>query len=106
MPRPNSNPDEDTDLLDSLIQRLQEGAADHLERRMREAETIKASEEASSQRRLEKMWELEHERQRAIAQEKAEQQRQEKRLIRLVLISAGTIILIVILLTIVLGIML
>ena len=65
----------DTDILDSLIKRHQERTADHLDRRMREAQGIKATEEESSQHRLEAMWERESQRQREIAAAAAEQKR-------------------------------
>jgi CHASE3 domain sensor protein len=95
--------DSDADLLDDLIKRAQEGTADHLDRRMREAEKIKRQEEQASQRRLEEMWEKEHERQREIAEAQAETRRQEQMLVRYVLIGAAIVILIVLLLTIGLG---
>lgn len=88
--------DSDSDLFGSLIERLQEGTADHLNRQMQEAEHIKKQEEAASQRRLEQMWMREHERQSAIAKAKAEQQRQEQKLVRYVLIGAAIVVIIII----------
>jgi len=95
--------DSDRDLLDSLIERAQERTSDRLDRRMHEAERLKAQEETSSQRRLEQMWLGEHERQRALAQSQAEQRRQEQMLVRYVLIAAALIVLIIIVLTVVLS---
>jgi hypothetical protein len=89
-------PDSDPDLLDSLIGRAQESAADRLDRQMRESPEIKAREEADSQDRLEKMWMQEHERQRAIARQQAEQRRQEQMLVRYVLVGAAIFLLIII----------
>jgi ferric-dicitrate binding protein FerR (iron transport regulator) len=95
--------DSDSDLLNSLIDRMQEGMADRLDRQMYEAERIKAQEEAASQSRLEEMWMREHERQRAIAEAKAEQRRQEQMLVRYALIGVAIIILVVIVLALVLS---
>jgi hypothetical protein len=90
----------DSELLDSLIERLQEGTAGHLDRQMQAAQEIKAQEEKASRRRLEEMWMREHERQLAIARSKAEQQRQEQMLVRGVLIAGAIFILIVILISV------
>jgi hypothetical protein len=98
-----SDTESESDFVDSLIERHQEDTADHLNRRMREAQGIKAVEEASSQRRLEAMWALENERQRAVAEAKAEQQLREKLLLRYVLIGAAVIIIAVIVLSVVLA---
>jgi hypothetical protein len=94
-------PDSDPDLLDSLIGRLQEKADDRLEQKMQEAREVKQQEELASQRRLEEMWIREHERQRAIATEQAEQRRQEQMLVRYALIGAAIVILIVVILALV-----
>lgn len=91
------------DLLDSLIKRVQEGTPEHLDRRMRESESIKRQEEESSQRRLEHMWAVEHERQRSLADDQAEQRRQERMVMRFALIAAAIVILVIVVLTIVLG---
>lgn len=93
----------DADLLDSLLKRAQERAADRLERQMHEAESLKANEEESSQRRLEEMWLREHGRQRAIAESQAEQRRQEQMLVRYVLVAAAIFIVIIIVLVTVLN---
>lgn len=89
-------PESEPELLDSLIKRAQERAADRLERQMRDSQQIKSEEDAASQRRLEEMWIREHERQRAVAESKAEQQRQEQALVRYVLIAVAIAIIIVI----------
>ena len=103
MPETDSDRDSDRDLLDSLIERAQEGTSDRLDRRMHEAERLKAQEEASSQRRLEQMWLGEHERQRGLAQSQSEQRRQEQMLVRYVLIAAAIVVMIIIVLTVVLS---
>jgi hypothetical protein len=90
----------ESDLLDTLIGRLGEGTAQHLDRRMQEAETIKRQEAEASERRLEKMWVREHERQRRLQAAKSEQQRQEQMLIRLVLVGAAVLMIVIILLAI------
>ena len=95
--------DTDPDLFDSIVERLGEGTADRLDRRMREATEVKTQEEASSQRRLEEMWVREHARQQATADARAEKLRQERMLISIVLIAIVIVILIVILLSAVLG---
>jgi hypothetical protein len=96
-------PDSDPDLLDSLIGRAQESAADRLDRQMRESPEIKAQEEAASQSRLEQMWMQEHARQQAIARQQAEQRRQEQMLVRYVIIGAVILVLIVIAVTLLLS---
>lgn len=98
-----SDTDSESDFVDSLIERHQEDTADHLNRRMREAQGLKAAEEASSQRRLEAMWAQENERQRVLAKAKAEQQAREKRLLRYVFVGAAVIIIAVIILSVVLA---
>jgi len=98
-----SQSDTESDFVDSLIERHQEGTADHLNRRMREAQDIKAMEEASSQRRLEAMWAQENERQRAVAKAQAEQRLREKQLLRYVLLGAAVIIIAVVALSVVLA---
>jgi len=98
-----SETDSDGDLFDSLIERAKEGTPDRLDRRMREAQQLKAQEEASSQRRLEEMWLREHDRQRAVARSQAEQRRQEQILVRYVLIAATIVVLIVVILVIALA---
>ncbi len=98
---PESEPD--SDLLDSIVERVQKGTADRLGSRMREADTIKAKEEAASQRRLEEMWVREHERQRAIADAQAEQRRQEQMLVRYVLVGGVIILTLVVIVAIVLS---
>lgn len=84
------------DLVDSMIERFQEGTPDRLARQMSEAEIIKAHEEAGSQRRLEEMWKQEHERQRKITESQARRKQQEEQIVRYVLIAAGIFIAIVI----------
>ena len=96
-------PDSDPDLLDSLLGRIQEKTSGRLEQQMQEAKEIKEREELASERRLEDMWMQEHERQRAIAVEQAEQRRQEQMLIRYALIGAAIVILIIVILALVLG---
>jgi CHASE3 domain sensor protein len=97
-------PDEtDSDLLDSLIKRLQDGTAGQLDQRMREAPDVKRQEEEASQRRLDDMWMRERERQRAIAQAQQEAERQEQMLVRYVLIGVGVVILIIVIVAIGLG---
>jgi hypothetical protein len=91
------------DLLDSLIERAQEGTAEHLERRMRESDSIKRQEEQASQRRLEHMWAVEHERQRSLEDARDEQRRQEQMLMRFALVGAAIVILVIIVLTLILG---
>jgi predicted nucleic acid-binding Zn ribbon protein len=91
------------DLLDSLIERAQEGTAEHLERRMRESDSIKRQEEQASQRRLEHMWAVEHERQRSLEDARDEQKRQEQMLMRFALVGAAIVILVIIVLTLILG---
>ncbi len=90
----------ESDLLGSLIDRIQDGTAGHLDRQMRSAPDIKRQEEEASQRRLEEMWMHENERQQAIAEAQSEQQRQEEMLVRVVLVVVGIVILIVILVAI------
>lgn len=92
-----------SDLLDSLIKRMQEGTADRLERQRQEAGELKTREELDSARRLEEMWMQEYERQRAIADAQVEQRRQEQLLVRYVLIGAAVIILVLVALTVVLS---
>jgi hypothetical protein len=96
-------PDSDPDLLDSLLGRMQEETSGRLEQQMQEAKEIKQQEELASERRLEDMWIREHERQRAIAAEQAEQRRQEQMLIRYALIGAAIVILIIVILALILG---
>ena len=96
-------PDSDPDLLDSLLGRMQKETSGRLEQQMQEAKEIKEQEELASERRLEDMWIREHERQRAIAAEQAEQRRQEQMLIRYALIGAAIVILIIVILALVLG---
>jgi Flp pilus assembly protein TadB len=91
------------DLLDSLIERAQEGTAEHLDRRMRESDSIKRQEEQASQRRLEHMWVVEHERQRSLEDARDEQKRQEQMLMRFALVCAAIVILVIIVLTLILG---
>jgi hypothetical protein len=91
------------DLLDSLIERAQEGTAEHLDRRMRESDSIKRQEEQASQRRLEHMWVVEHERQRSLEDARDEQKRQEQMLMRFALVGAAIVILVIIVLTLILG---
>ena len=93
----------DSDLLDSLIKRMQEGTADRLERQREGAGELKRREEMDSERRLEAMWMQEYERQRAIADAQAEQRRQEQLLVRYVLIGAAVVILVLVILTVVLS---
>ncbi len=98
-----SETDLDSDLFDSLIERAKEGTPDRLGRRMREAQQLKAQEEASSQRRLEEMWLREHDRQRAISRSQAEQRRQEQMLVRYVLIAAAIVVLVITILVVALA---
>jgi len=98
-----SKTDSDGDLFDSLIERAKEGTPDRLDRRMREAQQLKAQEEASSQRRLEEMWIREHDRQRVIARSQAEQRRQEQVLVRYVLIAVAIVVLVIIILVVALS---
>ena len=70
---------------------------------MREATQVKNQEDASSKQRLEEMWMREHARQQAAADAQIERIRQEKMLIRLVLIGVVTVIVIVIVLTVMLN---
>lgn len=100
-----SSQEPDSELLDALIRRHQESTADHLDQRMKEAQTIKEVEEASSQRRLDAMWASENERQRAIAQARAEQERRDKQLMQYVVLGAAVIIILVVVATLVLAIL-
>jgi hypothetical protein len=93
----------DSDLLDALIKRMQEGTADRLDRQRQEAGGLKTQEEMDSERRLEEMWMREYERQRVITDAQMEQRRQEQLLVRYVLIGAAVIILILIILTVALS---
>jgi hypothetical protein len=93
----------DSDLLDSLIKRMQEGTTDRLERQRQEAGELKEREELDSARRLEEMWMREYERQQALADAQVEQRRQEQLLVRYVLIGAAIIILVLVVLTVVLS---
>ena len=93
----------DSDLLDALIKRMQEGTADRLDRQRQEAGGLKIQEEMDSERRMEEMWMREYERQRAITDAQVEQRRQEQLLVRYVLIGAAVIILVLIIVTVVLS---
>jgi len=93
----------DPDVLDSIINRTQKRTADRLEQQMQEAGKIKAREQAASDRRLEDMWLREHERQRALAQTRAEQRRQEQKIVRYVLLGAAIFVVVVVLLGMVLN---
>jgi hypothetical protein len=93
--------DSDPDLLDTIIRRAQTHTADELDRRMQDAEPIKAHEEEASRRRLEDMWMREHRRQQAIAEARAEQKRQEQLLVRYVLMGAVVVILIIVVLVLI-----
>lgn len=83
--------------LETMVERIQEGTAGRLDRRMREAGDVKAREEASSQRRLEEMWVKEHQRQQTIAEGQVEQRRQEQLLMRVAFIGLIIVVLIFIL---------
>jgi hypothetical protein len=93
----------DPDVLDSIINRTQKRTVDRLEQQMQEAGKIKAREQAASDRRLEDMWLREHERQRALAQTRAEQRRQEQKIVRYVLLGAAIFVVVVVLLGMVLN---
>ena len=100
-----SSQEPDSEFIDALIRRHQESTADHLDRRMKEAQTIKDVEEASSQRRLDAMWANENERQRALAQASAEQERRDKKLMQYVVFGAAFIIIVVDVATLVLAVL-
>jgi hypothetical protein len=95
--------DQDSDLLDSILRRAQEGTADRLNEQMRHAGSIKSQEELASKGRLEQMWVEEHKRQRSIAAAQAEQRRQEQRLVRLILVAAVVVVVIILLLAFILS---
>jgi type VI protein secretion system component VasF len=100
-----SSQEPESEFIDSLIRRHQESTADHLDRRMKDARTIKDVEEASSQRRLDEMWAREGERQRAIAHASAEQQRRDKQLMQYVMLGAALIIILVLVAAVVLAVL-
>jgi Flp pilus assembly protein TadB len=99
-----SGQEPDSEFVDALIRRHQESTADHLDRRMKEAQTIKDVEEVSSQRRLDAMWASEKERQRAIALARAEQERRDKQLMQYLVFGAAFIIIVVVVAALVLAI--
>jgi hypothetical protein len=98
----SKEPESNSDLLNDLLDRMQTGTADELDRRMRESPEIKIQEESASQQRLEEMWMKEYERQQAVAASQAQQKRQEEKLIRYALIGAALVILIAIILVLIL----
>jgi len=86
----------DLDVISNMANRTREGFAEHLEQQRKMAPTIKANQEAESQKRLATMWEKERERTDEL-QTQLERKRVENKAIMTVLYVSGAIFVLMIL---------
>lgn len=86
----------DLDVISNMANRTREGFAEHLEQQRKMAPTIKADQEAESQKRLATMWEKERERTDEL-QKQLERKRAENKAMMTVLYVSGAIFVLMIL---------